>query len=590
MYALEIVIVIVCVYLAPALALRPSLALQPITALAIPFVSVCCVLILHTCLAQAGIYTPIVVQTGSAVLVLIAAVRVGILAKTHPHRAWGDFAKLLFLVNLALCIRFGSMLLIKGFDLDDEVYSWNMWAVQHFLGEPVDFSYTQAPYPQLFPKLLSYGYMVLGGIEAQTAVKTSLIVFPFAILTALGLASSRNEWKYLLLHFLLCWFALRNVDLKHLFDDGMPDTMTAAAILASICLLQLYRLRRDDIELLWLSVVCAVVAVLAKQPGLVWGLFSLPVLLVIDALRQQESWKRVAIGVLPALVAVVWILTEGRDFDDNTGVVSRSFADRDILAQLWFSTDTWFIQQPALALLAVLAVFSVLRAKRGRDILLLFAIPSLIMWFLYASYDMRAGAPALVTFAYLIALGNYGLGIRSANTRQPIAPLAARYKYGIAAILLVAAFAEAVSDVEKQASRIEGYRVDQTERNNLFRLFGDEAPTVFTRVSDNEDARLWTPTHYVYGLYYGYADVTRPHYSEERYTAKTLINELRTDNRNVVTNAGLVPAGPAGRILDRLATRTCPKLFTPIAGPDNVFEITVYAVDTQLLNSDYCKP
>jgi hypothetical protein len=590
-YGLEIVLVIVAVYLAPALALRPSLALKPETSVAIPFISVCCVFILQTCLTSVGLYTPVVVQLCSGLILLIAVIRVSALRKNSRHQAaWGDFAKLLFVLNVALCIRFGSMLLIKGFDLDDEVYSWNMWAVQHFLGQAIDFSYTQAPYPQLFPKLLSYCYMVLGSVESQTAVKTSLIIFPFAIVTALGLASNRREWKILILHFLLCLFVLRNVDLKHLFDDGMPDTMTAAAVLVSIYLLQLYRQRRDEVELLWLCLACAVVAVLTKQTGLVWGLFSLPVLLAIDAIRQRESWKRVASGVIPALFAVAWMLTEGRNFEDNTGVVSRSFADRDILGQLWFSADTWFIQEPTIAVLVLLAVFSVFRAKHGRDVLLLFAVPSLAMWFLFASYDMRAGEPALLAFAFLVAYGGYGMGRRAGVDSGPMARLATPYKFVLAGLLLATAATEAVSTIQKQASRIDGYEVGYSQRNNLFHLFGPEAAVVFERVRDNKEARLWAPTHYVYGLFYGYSDVTRPHYPVTGYTAKTLVDELRTQERNYATNSGDVPAGPGGKLLDQLATQLCPELFIPIAGPDNKFHITVYEIDTQLLNTDYCSP
>ena len=540
-------------------------------------------------MAHAGAYTPAAVQSCTALIALIAVFRAGALARNSSHQAnWGSFARLVFALNLALCIRFGVMLLLRGFDLDDEVYSWNMWAVQHFLGEPIDFSYTQAPYPQLFPKLLSYCYMLLGSVEPQTAVKTALIIFPFAILTAMGLASNRNEWKFLLLHLVLCLFVLRNVDLKHLFDDGMRDTMTAAAILASIYMLQLYRQRRDSIEYLWICLVCAIVAALAKQPGLVWALFSLPLLLAMDAFRRRDSWQSAALGLIPAMSAITWMLTEGRNFEDNTGVVSRSFAQRNILEQLWFSVDTYFIQEPAIAMLAVLAVISVFRAKRGRDILLLFVVPSLLSWFLFASYDMRAGAAALVVLGFLIAHGNYGLGDRARSSTVAIRPLAAKYQVALVVLILVFALREAASTIEKQSSRDEGYTVGHSQRNNLVRLFGPEAQIVFDRVRNNEDARLWAPSHYVYGLFYGYSDVTRPASQKIAYTPKTLLEELRLENRNFATSSGDVPAGPGGQVLEQLATEVCPQLFTRIAGPDNVFHIMVYEIDSQRLNADEC--
>jgi hypothetical protein len=556
---------------------------------AIPFVSVLAVFILYTFLVQVHLYTPAIVQVFTVLIVIVAIVRVTYSVKSKREPVdWGDFSQILFVLNLALCIYFGSMLLLHGFDTHDEIYSWNMWALQHVRGEDVDYYYTQAPYPQLFPKLLSYCYMVLGSIEPQTAVKTSLVIFPFTIFTALGLASNRNERKFLIFHVLLCFFLLRNVGLKEIFDKGMPDTMTAAAMLASIFLFLLYRNRRESSELLWLALICAVVAVLCKQPAFVWGLFSLPVLALIDALRQRDSWRRFALCCIPAMCAVVWMLTEGKGFQHNTGVISRSFANRNTLEQLWFSANEYLIHEPSIAVLLVLAVVSVLRIKRGLDILFIFVLPSFVTWFLFASYDMRAGAPSLIVFGYLIAYGNYCLGGRASANNGAIVPVSTGYKIVLAGIALAFACNDAASKIRKEESRHDGYVLGFSQRNNLIGLFGSEAHVVFDQITRNESAKLWTSSNYIYGMFYGQADVTRPAYGNDEYTSKMLLNEITTQGRNYATLTEDLAYGPGNKVLARLVTEECPKLFTPIAGPNNKYHITLYKINIDLLATGYC--
>lgn len=591
MYALQILVILATVYIAPALVLRPALLLKPETTLAIPFISLLLILMLHAGLSWTNLFEPIVVQAISAGLVLAAVLRVRHALFRGPRLShWDDFSGLLVVLNIALCIYFGSALLLHGFDLHDEIYSWNMWAVQHFLGEKIDYYYTQAPYPQLFPKVLAYCYMLLGSIEPQTAVKTALVIFPFTIFTVLGLASGRNEKKYLILHLLLCYFILREVDLNEIFDDGMPDTLASTAVLLSIYLLERYRQRRDSVELLWLAIISAVVGVLAKQHALVWGLFSLPLILAIDVARHGESWRRVAISLVPVLVALVWMLTEGQNFQDNSGVVSRSFADRNVLQQLWFGLELYFVDAPAIAALLVLAVASVFRARRGLSILLLFALPSLAIWLLFASYDLRAGLTALLALAYLIAQGNYCLGTKTDAYSAASTTISPLFKYTLASLVFAIAVEQAAGKIFREQARHDDFVVGASLRNNLIRLFGANADVVSEHLMQGDEVRLWTPTNYVYGMFYGHIDVTRPSYEGGEYTSRMLLDELKLRQRSHATSAGDLPYGPGGEVLERLATEECPNLFTRVAGPDEPHKITVYKINVDLLSTGYCAP
>lgn len=588
MYAVQIIIVITTVYLAPALLLRPALLLKPQTSVAIPFVSVFIVFLLQTALVGANLYTPAIVQFCSGLMLVIALVRVAVLLREHSIREnWGEFPRLLLLLNLALCLYFGAMLLVHGFDTHDEIYSWNMWAIQHYLGEDIDYYYTNAPYPQLFPRLLSFCYMVLGNIESQTAVKTALIVFPFTIFTALGLVSRGNQRKYLVLHLLLCLILLREVGLKDIFDDGMPDTMAAAAVLLSAYFILLYRQQRQSAELIWLSLVCAVVAVLAKQHALVWGLFSLPAIALIDKFRSRETWTRTQLMWIPAVCGIAWILTEGKNFQDNPDVLTRSFDGRNLLEQLWFSVDRYLIQEPSIALLLVLAMVSVIRARRGYEIFLLFVAPSFVIWWLFAAYDLRAGTPSLLALGLLIAQGNYCLGSRDSAAGTEFPPLSSVVKYTLVFLLLAVSFGELWSKVAKVKSNDDYYVVGFSQRNNLITLFAADAPVVYEEIVNNAEARLWAPSNYIYGMVYGSVDVTRPDYGTA-YDAGRLLDELKMQNRTHAASAGSLAFGPGSGILEELATRKCPELFTLIAGPDNAYGVKLYRINAELLSSEYC--
>ena len=89
-------------------------------------------------------------------------------------------------------------------------------------------------------------------------------------------------------------------------------------------------------------------------------------------------------------------------------------------------------------------------------------------------------------------------------------------------------------------------------------------------------------------MFYGTVDVTRPSYDNE-YDSKTLINEIKSQNRNYAASAGdILPYGPASNILEQVASEKCPKMFTPIAGPDNKYNIILYKINTDLLADGYC--
>ncbi|MHA7872797.1 MAG: hypothetical protein ACX939_10640, partial [Hyphococcus sp.] len=353
MYILQILLVIAAVYLAPALAVAPRLAFDARTALAIPFVSVLLVFLASSVLMMLGVYAPVLVRILSAAAIVAAAVRVARLRRAAPQNdGWGADDRGALAVALALGCYVLLRLIEGGFDENDEIYSWNLWAIQHFLGEPVDFSYTQSPYPQLFPKILSYAYMLLGTIEAQTAVKTALVIFPASIFFAIGLAArGGGDQRFLIGQAILGLILIKGARLDSIFDNGMPDSLMTAGVAASMLFVFLYQERSTARHWLWLAAACAAVAALAKQPALVWALVGLPALLAAGAVRSRTPWSGLWIGFLPAAASIVWMLTEGRDFQENEGVLTRSQADRGPAEQLLHAMNEWFVGEPVILIL-----------------------------------------------------------------------------------------------------------------------------------------------------------------------------------------------------------------------------------------------
>ena len=590
MYLLQAIVVVVFVFFIPAMALKPKLACQPKTALAIPFVSVAVVLLIQSALSVTGTFSPAAVQVITLILAITAATRLWITNRVPGQQTgWSAYSTQVLLIALALCIYFSPMLLVYGFDKDDEIYSWNMWAIQYFLGEPIDFSYTRAPYPQLFPKILSYSYMLLGGIEFQTATKTALIVFPFIVFSALGLAPARNRYIYLAIYIFLSLFLLREVDLKHRFDDGMPDTMMAVGVLLSVFYFLQFSKDSTRVDYLWLSVICSAVAALTKQPALVWSVASMPLLLAYAYIRKEMRFTHLLIGTIPAIVGIIWILTEGRDFHDNAGVTGRSFAERGYIDQLVFSFKLYFVSDWKLSALYILGTISCIVNRRMLGVLLLFTLPSTITWLLFANYDIRAGLPAILTMPLFLAYSGYIFGHNSKSEED------VKFRLAVLAVLsiflTIFALSDALSSIEKHRKKKDpGFELGHPLRNNFVRMFPHDADKIYKEIVLDEDSRIWAPTHYVYGLFYGYTNVTRPAHSNRLYSAEELLQELRSTRRNFVTNSGEVPAGPGGMVLDKLVNETCPSLFQIFSGPGNDKDVTIYKLDSELLHSNYCEP
>lgn len=588
MFLIEFLLVIIGVYIAPAIALKPTLIVSSRLFIAIPFVSVVVVLVLYTPLSLFGLFKPLHVQLLCGAMALIAAYRViRLVSSKQLAWEWSTATKLLLAVNIVLAVYLAMNLMRHAFSLNDEIYSWNMWAIRHYLGHDIEFYYTRAPYPQLFSKLLAFSYMLLGSIDAQTAVKGALVIFPLAILCALSSFAVSTSHMHIVAHTLLA--LVLGVVLRKIFAAGMPDAMVAAAIVCSACLILHALDENKKIEAVLLAAVCACVGALTKQPGLLWAIFSFPAIAVLWCLQRKLPWSACAIAVAPVMTAVVWMLTEGAGFQDNPGVTNRSFADRGLLDQIGFSFEKYFLGEPALLLFVLFATYCVFRRKQGRGVFWFYVLPGIGAWFLYAAYDLRAGASAVAVLALLVAYSNFSFDSNETSFINKWGPANALFSGALLSILSLIVVAASVTAINDLKDDFPAYKFGNAKLNKLYRVFGEGSPVVYNAIHSQKDMLLWTPTNYVYGLFYGSVSVIRPGHLDG-YTASDLMSELQEHRPDYLTNSGKLNYGPGGNVLDKLAQTQCPDLFEHISGPSKKYQVSLYRLDKEQLDSGNCHP
>lgn len=556
-YCLELLLL---VYLAPALALFPKLILSSRTVIAIPFISVGIIGLLEGILNATGNYSHLIVTAVSIVLLLIAAIRLILMFKRGNALMiyWPDTHRLLLLFSLLLGIYWAAQLGSTSFDTDDEIYSWNLWAIQHYQNETVDFSMTGAPYPQLFSILISFCYKLLGNIELQLPVKAMFAIFPIALWGAIAIAPKEASIANAIRSFVIMLLLFAVVG--KFFGVGLADPLMAASLVAAIFLFMQYTANPERYELLVFSVVCAAVALYSKQSGLIWALFSLPVIALI------ATWKRrlppvtlIGAGVLLAL-GLIWVFGAGSGFQNNAGVIAASQEGRNTLEQLLFAIKKYSTEQPLVPLFITVAIFSVLRVRRHRDILVFFLLPALFAWLLYGAYNLRLGIHVIAVSALLLAASNYPLptllgGGDFPRVERFIRSYALIFVIIIPSLLACAAIYQINRNLKIYGKHFSPYVAG---KNTIARFFGKDTDFVFNELYDRPDILLWVPSSYIYGVFYNHTPMLRP----SRHETTALLEDIKSRRPNYLFDAGQwVDYSPASGILRELAEQRCPYLF-----------------------------
>lgn len=585
MYFIYLLSILILVYILPALAIWPRLLLSSRTSIAIPFVSIAIVTLLQKLLFFMGSFSHINVIFISGLILIVAIFRLKALKKASFD--WPKSHKFILTINLLLFLYFSSSLGTSSFDTHDEIYSWNMWAVQHYLEEKPDYYYTQSPYPQQFPILLAYIYKFWGNLELQLPIKASLAIFPFCIFSAIGLVSqnvSANLLNYLLLLAML--FAL---NLGTYLDDGLADPLMTSALLVSVYCFIMYTQQKQS-PFLWLTLISGVVALYAKQPALIWALLTFPVLSLSNVLRKSLPNITLIACALLVLAALLWIYGEGQNFYNNPGVINASQGNRQAFEQILYASKTYLWNKPLLTTLFIISLFSAIKSRRYLDLFLFLLLPSLILWFIFGAYSFRLGMHIVFLAALILAANNYAdssvLGLnRSINTCLQ------NYKLIIYSIFTLLVLVLSLRNIPKaKAEYGQEFSFYTGSKNTIHKYFGNDARVVFSEIYNQPEKVLWIPSNYIYGIFYGHNIVIRPQYTgnPSLYDEKQLLSEIQLYKPNYLFDAGnYVAYGPASKVLRSLA-KQC-DIFDKIATPPNKYNYTTYKLkeDIALLKSCY---
>ncbi|HEY3698492.1 MAG TPA: hypothetical protein VGK97_04115 [Spongiibacteraceae bacterium] len=518
---------------------------------------------------------PFVAAILAATVVIFSALSISsIFGNSISGKIWPQiFCGLAFTIGwIVVAIRLGS----SSFAIDDEIYSWNMWAIQHALGNAADFSYTQAPYPQLLPYWMGSLYRAIDNLRSQGFVRlflsTAFLIYFGTLIAVIRRAPTRLQWLGLIVVLL----GFKKLGIENLFSIGLADPLMAATLLCSVsCLL---RFDENPARLDWLitSILTAIAGAFIKQPALLWGIISLPLLTIFFVLKKKWPPLTIALVLAGAITCAIWPLTEGSGFYHNTGVVQRSIADRTLLSQFTLSVQKFLLNRPLLFLLTIASFALAWRATITIALWFTLIFPSMLLWFVYGSYDLRLGLH-IIGLMLLILL--YGMG-KSTKTKPNTETSTLSLKaYCLQTALIICLAATAISfgikmKVHTFANFSDGVKMTIEEH------YGKDAPWVIDELL-KKNLGIFATSNYIYGVFYGQAPVSRPNYAVP-YDSTQLIKELSSDHIEYAAETDKFGFGPASKILKDLILR-CPQVFSVAAASIPHYGFTIYKIDKNRL-------
>jgi hypothetical protein len=465
----------------------------------------------------------------------------------------------------------------------DEIYSWNMWAVQHYMRQPADYWYTGAAYPQLLPYWIASIYGALGSTVVHAVprffVAISTLVFFLAIM---GAGSIRSWRKAGVVAFIaICvWGPLL---MRDELPTAMADPMMSAFFLASVALVIRYEREPGKLVLLWLAAACAVMSAFTKQPALLWGCLALPLVVAAGCFFRGWPKRGLAIALVAALVCIAWPLLIAPHFANNPGVIQRSTEGRSYLDQLGYAGMKYLVQKPGLLILFAASAIFAWRHWLLRLLWITALLPMLVAWFLFGAYNLRLGMHVVGLAALLLVAA---IAPARPGALPSVAP-ARRKAAAIAGLATFAIFATAVAGALMLAAS-KGTDLADGNRTTFRTQFGPGSEAIFDRLAQS-NARVWTTTNYSYGALFGRMTVGRPAYRANPYDISAVVDELESFGAQYAIYAGTRPYGAASELLKQLAAK-CPKSLPPaLIGDREGGGFILYKVDLASLAAGNCQ-
>jgi len=476
-----------------------------------------------------------------------------------------------------ICLPVLVYMMTSAFDVNDEIYSWNLWARQFYFGESPSFVFTQAVYPQGFSSLLTGFYLILGSLEYQSAAKLSLVILMVATF-CLIVFSQKNIYKHCFVAYFLVVLYLYQIGFDKQFQLALADPLMSAYLVAGVY--SVLSLTRSE----YLSTSKALIiasmffsaAALTKQTALPWALFFGPLLIFQIIKEQNLNSKNIVIAFIPAIVAVLWLSTSGLGFYENEGVINASFQNRDVMNQIQFSLNKYFVEQPILLLVLLGFSWAILRAKTA-VLLSAYAgcITSLFLWLIFGAYDFRLGMHVyLILFMLFLHTPSYDF-----SSRQSQLFLSNRkVHYYLLVALLIGLLMQSVKLYQRNQLIYVDTPVDLGFDMQSTKLMGKEATEQIKAIVGDNKHKIMTTTNYHYGALYGRANLVNPIILETEIKQLSL-RELAKQNIShlFLTSESFSFGGLNSKLNSLIAS--CPQAFHALSRSNNYTNFHAYAFD-----------
>jgi hypothetical protein len=300
---------------------------------------------------------------------------------------------------------------VTVFDKWDAVVAYNRWASVWGRNE---IPHDTRGYPQVLPIAYSITYVFLGSTEVQFFARVLPALFPLMMLLgSLDLTLRQKDATYLLGTAFAVLLLL--ILLKDLMFSGYADAPVASLALISFCMLmEAGRYRASDVRLRhWLVAGLSMGACAStKTPGFI-PVLAFPVLAVAlghateDRSAARPSVADITAALLAMLVVVLpWQLYQHDSAQLGVNMYGPIHQGRAYVQRLLYAASLLREALGPVTLLFVAAgtVLGVIFDRRWRWIFVLLALPLVLAWALWASYDARNISVA-VPFIGLVSAG-----------------------------------------------------------------------------------------------------------------------------------------------------------------------------------------
>jgi hypothetical protein len=368
--------------------------------------------------------------------------------------------------------------------------------------------------------------------------------------------------------------------------------MLAAAVITSLMLLLKYLADSTKKKYLFFAVLSGIVASLSKQPGLLWCYLVFPALIFTNCIVQKRKIEKFEIAALLLLFlpAGAWLLGAGSKFYDNEGVMIASInQDHVTLFALCKSFAgsivKYFVLQPTLLLIFILAALASGRSIYRCMIFLTLMIPGFILWFTLGSYHVRLGLYLLVCCGLLIAADDYFENrewmkrlMEKFRYFSSIAPRKTAYfflKVGIV-IFLVESFTRQINMHDFTSEHVYPLNAGLT---NCYHFFDNQAEFIYQNIFRDKKIKIYSAERYTTAIFYGNTQITPV---PRQLIEEVVLDNLKTYQPDYVFASFCSKDSPDCAVIQKIAA-TYPGLLTPIPMASAKWGVQLYQFNKNYL-------